>query len=160
MATETVVNAINSWRRIPLPLAWMAEARLGWEGIEAAWPLLVELAWLDPSCFDGLARRLEEPMFRRLIRDFDANFDSDPNSNTDADDLAWFPAWCLIVEPGLAPLLRQTESGMGREPERAARMLLDILFLEKQGSHHQLLEQRKNLRRLHAGLFGCYMQTR
>jgi len=159
-AAETVVNAINSWRRIPLPLAWMAEARLGWEGIEASWPLLVELAWLDPACFEALVRRLEEPTLRRLLRDFDANFENDTDSGTDADDLAWFPAWCLIVVPGLAPLIRQAEPGMGRNPERAARLLLDILSLEKQGSHNHLLELRKKLRRLHASLFARYMQTR
>ena len=157
-AAAHAVSAIASWRRIPLPLAWMAEARLGRDGIATSWPLLVELAWLDPPCFGALARRRKEPTLSQLLRGFDANFEND--SDTDLDDLAWFPAWCLIVDPGLAPLTRQAEPGLGRNPERAARLLLDILTLEKQGSHKQVLEQRKHLRQLHAGLFARYMQSR
>lgn len=156
-AAEAAVMTIPSWRRIPLPLSWMAEARLGRKGFEDALPLLAELAWLSPSGFADLSDRLEDPLLARLLREFAAEFEND----ADADpDLAWFPAWCLIAKPSLAPLLRQTEPGLGRNPERAARLMLDILALEQQGNHQLLLSERKKLRRLHSGLFARYMRTR
>ncbi len=157
LAAESAVMDIPSWRRIPLPLAWMAQARLGQKGIEEALPLLAELAWLSPSGFADLTQGLKDPLLSRLLREFDAEFEND----ADADpDLAWFPAWCLLAKPGLAPLLRQTEPGQGRNPERAARLILDILALEQQGNHPAVLEHRKKLRRLHAGLFARYLRTR
>lgn len=161
---ERAVDRIPSWRRIPRPLAWMAQASMGREGLTAAWPLLIELAWLDPPGFEGLARGLEDANLQRLLRDFDANYDAnfEDESASGADDpaqeLAWFPAWCLLAEPGLAHPFRQTEPGTDGDPERAARLLLELLLLEKQGS--PLLLQRKQLRGLHAGLFARYMQTR
>ncbi len=157
---ERAVDRIPSWRRIPRPLAWMAQASMGREGLTAAWPLLIELAWLDPPGFEGLARGLEDANLQRLLRDFDANFENE-SGNGEADpaqEMAWFPAWCILVEPGLAHLLRQAEPGADRDPERAARLLLELLLLEKQGSPP--LQQRKTLRGLHAGIFARYMQTR
>jgi hypothetical protein len=156
---ETAVTVIASWRRIPLPLAWMAEVRLGREGFAAALPLLAELAWLAPSGFANLVGRLKEPRLKALLHEFDADFENDLEADTEPD-LAWFPAWSLIKEPSLAPRLRQTEHGLNRNPERAARLILDILTLEQQGSQQLLLEQRKKLRGLHAGLFARYMRTR
>lgn len=161
---ERAVDRIPSWRRIPRPLAWMAQASMGREGLTAAWPLLIELAWLDPPGFEGLARGLEDANLQRLLRDFDANYDAnfEDESASGADDpaqeLAWFPAWCLLAEPGLAHPFRQTEPGTDGDPERAARLLLELLLLEKQGSPP--LQQRKTLRGLHAGIFARYMQTR
>ena len=161
-AAEAAVLAIPSWRRIPLPLAWMAEARLVQFGMADIWPLLIELAWLDPSGFDRLARRLKEPILDRLLHNFDADFENETGDEQDGHlhPSAWLPAWSMIVEPGMAPFLRQTQPGQGQSPERAARLLLDMLALEKQGTHPRLLEQRKKLRQLHPGLFVRYMRTR
>jgi hypothetical protein len=161
-AAEVAVQAIPSWRRIPLPLAWMAEARLAQFGMADAWPLLIELAWLAPAGFDTLARRLKEPVLEPPLRDFDADFENETGNEQDnhLPPSAWFPAWCLLVEPGLAPFLRQTQPGQGQNPERAARLLLDILALEKQGTQPRLLELRKALRQIHPGLFARYMRTR
>lgn len=66
-AVENEVAAIPSWRRIPVPLAWMAEARLGRSGLESAWCLLAELAWIDAARFSTLVRRLEAPALRELL---------------------------------------------------------------------------------------------
>lgn len=161
-AAEAAVQAIPSWRRIPQPLAWMAEARLAHAGLEDAWPLLFELAWLDPAGFDSLARRLEAPTLKRLLRDFDADFENETGDEQDSlfHPAAWFPAWSLMAEPALASLLRLAQAGLGQNPERAARLLLDIQALEKQGAHSRLLEQRKQLRQLHPSLFARYMRTR
>jgi len=153
-AAEAQAAAIPSWRRIPVPLAWMAEARFGQGGMEPAWCLLAELAWIDAPRFGALARRLEAPPLRKLLDEFDADFESDES------DPAWFPAWALIVQPRLASVLRGTPVCNDTAPERAARLVMELLALERQGRHADLIAQRKRLRDLHAGLFSRYMSTR
>ena len=64
-AAEAVVD-IGSWRRIPVPLAWMAEARYHMHGLGASLALLAELAWLSPHRFDALSRRIADPRLERL----------------------------------------------------------------------------------------------
>ena len=155
VAAETQVAEIPSWRRIPAPLAWMAEARFGQGGLEPAWCLLAELAWIDASGFSTLARRLEAPALRKLLDSFDVAFEAD-----DETDLAWFPAWVLIAEPALAFILRETQACSHSAPERVARLIIELLALERQGRHADLVAQRKRLRDLHAGLFSRYMSTR
>jgi hypothetical protein len=77
-----------------------------------------------------------------------------------AADLAWFPAWVLTDKPGLASLLREAQPSRQTAPERATRLLLQILGLERQGNQHELVERRKALRDLHGGLYAAYMKTR
>jgi len=154
-AAETAIAPIPSWRRIPTPLAWMAEARCGQGGLQSAWCLLVELAWIDASRFNTLARRLDAPALRKLLDDFDAGFEPDNEA-----DLAWFPAWMLITEPALAIVLRETQVCNDTAPERAARLVMGLLALERQGRHVDLIAQRKRLRDLSAALFSRYMSTR
>ena len=60
------VVGIASWRRIPVPLAWMAEARYRMHGLDASLALLAELAWLSPQRFDALSRRIADPRLERL----------------------------------------------------------------------------------------------
>ncbi len=48
-AAADAVGRIESWRRIPAPLAWMVHARLHLFGLQASWGLLAELAWLAPQ---------------------------------------------------------------------------------------------------------------
>ena len=154
-AAEARIVTIASWRRIPIPLAWMAEARFGQGGLEAAWCLLVELAWIRPSSFSALARRLEAPGLRRLLDQFEIAFESDDDA-----ELAWFPAWALIAEPRLAFLFREAQVCNDTAPERAARLVMGLLALERQGRHADIVGQRKRLRDMHAGLFARYMSTR
>lgn len=150
------VARIESWRRIPAPLAWMAEARYRTDGLDAIWALLAELAWLSPARFDDLARRLADPSMDKLRKRFDATFEGD----SDVADLAWFPAWLLIEKPGLANLLGQAQASRHDAPEEALRLLLMLLGLERQGRHHELVERRKALRDLHPQLYAAYMSTR
>jgi hypothetical protein len=155
-AARHAVEGIVSWRRIPVPLAWMAEARYHADGLESVWPLLTELAWLSPGRFAALPQRLGDASLGVLRRKFDANFDGSGQTA----DLAWFPAWVLTEKPGLAPLLREAQPSRQTAPERATRLLLQILSLERQGSQHELVERRRALRDLHAGLYVAYMRTR
>jgi hypothetical protein len=154
-AAEARVATIPSWRRIPIPLAWMAEARLVHGGLDSAWCLLVELAWIHPSSFSALAPRLEAPVLRKLLDQFELVFEPD-----DESELAWFPAFVLIAEPALASAFRGAQACNDTAPERAARLIMELLTLERQGRHADIVAQRKRLRDTHSGLFARYMSTR
>jgi len=154
-ATDAVAR-IESWRRIPTPLAWMAEARYRMYGLEGAWALLAELAWLSPGRFDRLTKRLADPPLEKLRNGFDASFEGDG----EVADLAWFPAWVLTEKPGLSRLLGETQHSLHSAPEQAMRLLLELLGLERQGRHHDMVERRKALRDVHPSLYAAYMATR
>jgi hypothetical protein len=155
-AAAHAVTGIASWRRIPVPLAWMTEARHRLDGLDASWALLAELAWLAPQRFDMLLPRLRDPLLTRLRRQFDAEFEGDGQE----PDSAWFPAWLLCEKPALAPRLGQAQSGLQRAPEQAMRLLLDLLHLERQGRQHDLPAQRRRLRELQPALYAAYMKSR
>jgi hypothetical protein len=152
------VERIESWRRVPAPLGWMVHARYRMEGLDAAWPLLAELAWLAPARLHALLAQLEDALLGRLQRRFDAEFDGDgagPGS-----DLAWFPAWVLTQTPALAPHLARAQRGQQGDAERGMRSMVELLGLERQGRHHELVQRRRALRDLHGSLYKAYMATR
>jgi hypothetical protein len=134
----------------------MAEARYRVDDLDGAWALLAELAWLSPGRFDQLTKRLADPLLHRLRKRFDASFEGDG----DLRDLAWFPAWVLTAEPGLARLLGEAQPSLQAPPEQAMRLLLQLLGLERQGRHHDMIERRKALRDTHPSLYAAYMTTR
>jgi hypothetical protein len=150
------IGQIESWRRVPTPLMWMAHARYCSSGLGAAWPLLTELAWLSPGRFAFLVSELRDRLLDVLRRKFDAQFEGAGQTA----DLAWFPAWALVEKPSLAPRIREAQPSRHTSPERATRLLLQILELERQGSQHDLVERRKALRDLHPGLYSTYIKTR
>jgi len=157
------VKGIESWRRIPAPLAWMTEARHRLAGLrgngdkqDGSWALLAELAWLAPARFGALAKALADPVLDKLLRKFGADFEGECSS----DDLAWFPAWALTEEAGLARWLGLARPSLQTGPERAMRLMLDLLSLERQGRHHDLVTRRKQLRDLNASIFSAYIRTR
>ena len=153
-------GGIESWRRIPAPLAWMIEARYRIEGLDAIWPLLAELAWLAPARLDGLLQVLADPLLQRLHRRFEDHFEAPADAGGSRNALAWFPAWVLTDTPALAPHLALAEPGQSGEPERGMRLMVMLLGLERQGRHHDLMAGRRALRDLCAPLYGAYMATR
>ena len=150
------VQGIESWRRIPAPLAWMVEARCRLGQLDACWALLAELAWLAPGRLDALLRRPIDPLLTRLHTAFDRSFDG----AGDASDLPWFPAWVLTHTPALSPHLALAQPSQHTDAERGMRLLLDLLSLERQGRHNDLVQRRRALRDLHAPLYAAYMATR
>lgn len=80
-------SAIESWRRIPAPLAWMVQARLQLYGLQATWGMLAELAWLSPRRLDELVRQTSDPSLQQLIRKFEASFEGAADSNGTANRL-------------------------------------------------------------------------
>lgn len=155
-AAESAVARIESWRRIPAPLMWMTECRYRLEGLEAAWPLLAELAWLSPTRFDALLARVAPSPLGPLRKAFDASFEGTGGP----DDLAWFPAWVLIEKTGLAASLKQAEAARDTAPERAVRLVLRLLALEREGRQYELVETRRMLKDLNGCLYTLYMKTR
>jgi hypothetical protein len=155
-AALAAVQTITSWRRVPQPLAWAVEATWRAEGLDAAWPLIAELAWLAPARLAEIIARLDDPLMNRLHRAFGQGFDGDEGPAA----LAWFPAWVLTEKPALARPLSAAEPGQQTMPEQGFRLLLSLLELERQGRHADLIERRKRLLALHGGLFGAYMHSR
>jgi hypothetical protein len=155
-AARDAVLTIESWRRIPAPLAWMAEASYRLDALEETWPFLAELAWLAPDRCAGLVERLVDKSLDSLLKKFYASFEG----AGDITDIAWFPSWVLIEKSALARLLIAAQPSTQTSPERAMRLLLELLNLERQGRHYELLDCRKNLQNLHASLYLSYMSTR
>ncbi|SAK87826.1 hypothetical protein AWB79_06239 [Caballeronia hypogeia] len=155
-AATDAVNTIESWWRIPSPLTWMAEARCRAAGLDAAWPLFAELAWLAPSRFAALIAGLRDASLDGLRRRFDADF----SGTGEIEDYAWFPAWLMIVKPALATRLGEARMQRDLPASRATALLGEILRREHEGDQHELVTLREELSRLHTGLFDAYMATR
>ncbi len=155
-AARDAVEGIESWWRIPAPLAWMTEARYRAAGLDTAWPLLAELAWLAPVRFAALLSALGDASLDTLRRRFDAAF---PGTG-EVDDYAWFPAWLLVVKPALAGQLGEARVQRDRAASRATALLGEILRREHEGDQHELVSLRQAFSRMHAGLFEAYMATR
>ena len=150
------VESVASWRKIPAPLAWMAEARFRSSGLDRTWDLLVELAWLAPERLTQLMDTVADPLLQRLRRRFDASWEGDGV----ASDLAWFPAWVLTEQPSLVRLLSTAQHAQRSAPEEAMRLLASLLELERQGRQHDLIARRKELRDAFPLLYAAYMRTR
>lgn len=172
-ACADVVAQIESWRRIPAPLSWMVQAKLQSSGLPLAWPLLAELAWLAPQRLPALAAAVTAPQLNRLMDQFESAWDDIDTAAACQDESkkiaasadntrawAWFPAWVLTTAPQHAPDLTLAQPGQHKPPEQAFRLLVNLLGLEHQGRHHELVKLRKDLRNLHAGLYAAYMSTR
>lgn len=155
-AAAEAAQGIASWRRVPAPPAWVAEARCRLAGAEAAWPLLAELAWIAPGRLAGLLDRLPDASLQALRKAFGRDYEGDDGSG----DLAWWPAWALIERPTLAPVLETARAGAATPPERALRLMLELLRLERQGRHREMVERRQALRSVNAALCACYIKTR
>lgn len=155
-AATAAVEAIASWRRKPVPLEWMIEARYPMAGIDAVWAMLAELAWMAPQRARQCALRLDDGALAALVTRFEAEFDGGDLP----DGFAMFPAWLLYAAAPLAEHLMRAEAGSATHPERCARQVMRLRLLERQGRHHELIEGRRTLRDLDAVLFAAYMRSR
>lgn len=159
-AAAQAVATIESWRRKPAPLAWMAETRLHLLGLQATWPLLAELGWLSPTLLENVAQRSPDPLLPQLIRSFEAKFDATAPGDGEIADLSWFAAWVLIERPGLREHLALAQASLHSAQEQAMRLLVELLGLERQGRHADIVERRKVLRDLQPSLYAAYIKSR
>jgi hypothetical protein len=150
------VARIESWRRIPLPLLWMTQARWRSDGADAAWPLLAEALWLAPARAAALLPQLADERLDKATRRFEALFEAD----ADADDWAWLPAWTLVDQPLLAGLLSAATPPPDSAPGDAFKLVMALLRLEREGRHREIVEHRSRMKSLSAPLFAAYMGTR
>jgi hypothetical protein len=158
-AAAQAVATIESWRRKPAPLAWMVAARLHLFGLQATWPLLAELGWLSPALLEDVAKGSPDPLLPQLMRTFEANFDASSASGGEISDLSWFAAWVLIERPGLREQLAVAQASQHSAPEQAMRLLVELLGLERQGRHADVVARRKVLRDLQPSLYAAYMKS-
>ena len=155
-AARESVEGIESWWHIPGPLEWMTHACYRSDGLDAAWPLLAELAWLAPARFVALLSALGDASLDALRRRFDAEF----AGTGEPGDAIWFPGWLLLIKPALAGRLGEARVRRDHKPSRATALLGEILRREREGDQHELVALREHLSRLHGGLFDIYMATR
>ena len=153
-AADQFVRAIPSWRRIPRTLAWAAEASFHLHGLDATWPLLAELAWLDAERFSVLCRTLPAPGLKKVFATFEQE------ASTTLGSAAWFPAWALIEHPDLRTVLRAADTSLRLPPEQACHEIAALLTLERQGRHNEIITHRKQLQALNTELFALYMKSR
>lgn len=66
----------------------------------------------------------------------------------------------MTERPSLAPHVAQAQASQHSPPEQALRVLVELLGLERQGRHHDVIGHRKTLRGLHVSLYASYMATR
>ena len=133
----------------------MTEACFHRYGLESVWNLLIELAWLESDAFRAVANRLSSEPLIRLWHRFETGLGNEADL-----DARWFPAWLLIAAPEMASVMREAQAGTGKAPERAARLIMELLLLEKQGRHADVVAHRRRLREVCPELYQCYMATR
>lgn len=151
------VARIDSWRRIPVPLLWMAHAKWRGIGADAAWPLLAEALWLAPARAATLLPALADPQLGRLVARFEERFDPAAASGA---EWAWLPAFALVEQPLLAGPLSPATAPTDTAPGQTFKVVMALLRLERQGRHHEIVAHRARLHALCAPLFAAYMVTR
>lgn len=156
-AAAHAAGGIESWRRRPQPLAWMAQARFHLQGLDAAWPLLCELAWIAPARLPGVLQQLPSAPLQRHVAGFEARFDGDFASGA---AWAWWPAWLLVDEPKLLPVLELAQAAGASDAERGFVLVQALLRHERHGRQHEVLPLRRQLQALQPVLFAAYLAGR
>lgn len=159
-AAAAAVESVESWRRIPLPLVWMAQARWYRLGSDAVWPLLAELAWIAPQRLPGLLRSLPDTRLHRLLRRFETDFAVDTDLHAEPAKWAWFPAWALVDDPQLAQPMASAEATDSSSAQQGYVLVRSLQHLERQGRHSDIVGARQRLRGLSPALFASYMRVR
>jgi hypothetical protein len=156
---RAAVEGIPSWRRIPEPLAWMAEITLRQNLPDEYWPLSAELAWIAPALLAPLFAQAAPATLIRLYREFCTEAE---DQDGEGDTGSWFPAWLLVEHPDLLPFLRTTHAYDSHDsrPARSAALLIDLLIGERQGLTQTMLGKRRQLRELAPAIFERYMVHR
>ena len=157
---EQAASAIDSWRRKPAPLAWVAQARWHLQGLDATWPLLAELAWIAPARLGTLLPLLPDAALHKLARGFEGAGIDTPDDKADWPDWRWWPAWLLVEQPLLSAPLQAAQTDAVAPPEVGFKLVLALLRAERQGRQHDLIALRRQVQALHPALFKAYMATR
>jgi len=150
------VKTIESWRRKPIPLSWMLQANLALTGLQSNLGMLAELAWISPRRLNDVVSATTEPLIKQMIKAFEVGF----TGFESAEDLVWFPAWVLTERPNFAASFALAQPSTHSPGEKAMRIMIALLGLERQGRHHDIVTARKHLQGVNEALFMAYMKSR
>ncbi|MFN0317127.1 MAG: hypothetical protein ACKVQA_19060 [Burkholderiales bacterium] len=152
---EEAALIIPNASECPDALYWLAIARYRNRGLDAARPALFALAMRAQDRFAALLEELGDEV---LGLEWDA-FQDACESESMEPLAAWFPAWYLVEYPAAARELENLALP-GSAPGRAARQVLRLIDLERQGIGPRLIAEREKLRALNPGLFRLYLRRR
>ena len=154
---EEAARAIPGATRNPDALHWLCVARYRRYGLAAARSSLFALAWHAPQRLPSILAELDDELLDRDWQAFDRA--SEWESVQESERPAWFPAWYLLAYPVVGKELSDAASP-DTPPADAARLLVELAELERQGNQRKLVGQRERLRRLSPDLFSLYMARR
>ena len=110
---------------------------------------------MAPLAFAGVVRNLHDPILSQLLKDFEASFD-----DNDDDQLCWFPALAVTAKPALQACGRGAVPAKSTDATRAFECVCNLLSLEKQGRHADIVAERSRLQSFNGELYSRYMRTR
>lgn len=154
---EEAARAIPGSNRNPDALHWLGVARYRRYGLAAARASLFALAWHAPHRLPSILAELGDELLDRDWQAFEGACEWE--SVEEAELPAWFPAWYLLAHPVVAKELSDAASP-DTPPANAARLLVELAELERQGNQRRLVCQREQLRRLNPEFFSLYMARR
>lgn len=154
---EQAALAIPGWNAIPDALHWLTVARYRLGGLDAARATLFGLAWRLPGRLLLVLAELGDELLDRDWQSFEQSCDWEHVSESDLP--AWFPAWYLVEHPATGKILDDV-AFPDTAPANAARTLLRLFDLERQGNSRALVGPRGQLRSLNPELFALYMARR
>jgi len=154
---EEAARAIPRANQTPDALHWLCIARYRQCGLAAARSSLFALAWHEPQRLASILAELGDELLDRDWQAFERACEWE--TVEEAQQAAWFPAWYLLEHPAVAKELGNVEFP-DSPPANAARLLLDIVELERHGDWRTLTLQRERLRDLNPDLFSVYMRRR
>jgi len=154
---EEAARAIPGSPQNPDALHWLGAARYRRHGLVAARSSLFALAWHAPQRLPSVLAELGDELLEGDWQAFERA--SEWESVQESDLPAWFPAWYLLEHPVVGRELRDA-AFPDTPPANAARLLVELVELERQGNQPKLAGQRERLRRLNPEFFSLYMARR
>ena len=154
---EEAARAIPGSTQNPDALHWLCLARYRRHGLAAARSSLFAFAWHAPQQLPSVLAELGDELLDVDWQAFERACEWE--SVEEAELPAWFPAWYLLEHPVVGKELSDA-AFPDTPPASAARLLVELVELERQGNQPKLAGQRKRLRRLNPEFFSLYMARR
>ncbi len=154
---EAAASSIPDSARNPDALHWLSVARYRRHGLAAARPSLFALAWHAPRHLSSVLAELGDELLDREWWAFERACEWERIEEHELP--AWFPAWYLLEHPVVGKELSGAAFPDTPAAE-AARLLVKLMELERQGNQRRLVGERERLRRLGPDFFALYMARR
>ncbi len=154
---EEAARAIPGSTQNADALHWLCLARYRRHGLAAARSSLFALAWYAPQRLPSIVAELGDELLDWDWQAFERACEWE--SVDEAELPAWFPAWYLLEHPVVGKELSDA-TFPDTPPASAARLLLELVELERQGNQRRLVGGRERLRRLNPEFFSLYMARR